>query len=140
MRQPFGFHQQRGIEGDLIEAAHDLLRGRRDGGALHRRDLHDQQLRGLARDGQLIERRIGGIAAVPIGFVLDRHGVMQQRQAGRGDHRIDGDLVIAENPRPAVGDARRRDEEADRPLLAQPLEIDFLVRRIRSGLRSNGLY
>ena len=74
---------------DLVEPFEDFARGRRRPFRLVGRHLHDEQIGGVGGLHQRDERRVGDIAAVPIGFALDLDRVVDERQAGRGQHRLD---------------------------------------------------
>jgi hypothetical protein len=51
-------------------------------------DLHQQQVVGRALGDQRQQRRVAGVAAVPVGLAVDLHRLEQQRQAGRGQHHV----------------------------------------------------
>src|SRR5580693_1515517 len=105
------FADQRGIERDLVDAIHDLA-GRRRRRLPHQRiDLHHQHVLGRGGAEKRKDDRIAEIAAVPVGHAVDLDGAEQQRQAGRGHHRIGGDLVARKNPHPAGLHIGRRDKD-----------------------------
>ena len=52
--------------------------------------------------------------------------MVELRQAGRGEHHVERDLVVAEEPQPAILHRRGADQQADRRGPAQPREIDLL--------------
>ena len=123
------FRHQRGIEGDLVDAAHDLARRGRHLLAHQRIDLHDQHVLGLGRAEERIEHRIAEIAAVPIGHAVDLDRAEHRRQAGRGHHRLGGNLLVRENMQPPGLHIGGGDE--DRPRVgAQALEIDEALDQI----------
>src|SRR5579862_8794416 len=95
------FADQRGVERDLVDAIHDLA-GRRRRRLPHQRiDLHHQHVFGGGGAEKRKDHRIAEIAAVPIGHAIDLDSAEQQRQAGRGHHRIGGDLFARKNPHPS---------------------------------------
>ena len=70
------------------------------------------------------ERRIAGVAAVPVGLAADLDRLEQVRQAGRRHDVVGGQDVAAEDLAPAGPDVGRRDEQLEVVACAQPLEID----------------
>ena len=82
------FLQERGIEGDLVEAVHDLLGGARRARALDRIDRHDQRVLRGAFAHERRHGRVAGIAAIPIGLAVDLDRLEQRRQAGRGEEDV----------------------------------------------------
>ena len=85
----------------------------------------------LERQGN--ERRIGDIAAVPIGHAVDIDGMVQQRQAGRGQDLLRVEIAVAENMQAPVLDPRRRDQQRNPGRGVQPFEIDFGRREWRAA-------
>ena len=72
-----------------------------------------------------VERRIAGIAAVPIGLAVDLDRLEHGRQAGRGEQDVGRHLVVLEHLAAAGANIGGGDEEMDRRL-RQQLEIDQL--------------
>src|SRR6202521_3804537 len=79
------FREQRGVEGDLIDAVEDIARRLRRVFAFHRIGLHQQNVVGARGAEQRKQRRIADVAAVPVGLALDLDGVEEEREA-RGRH------------------------------------------------------
>src|SRR5512143_10844 len=90
------FRQKRRIEGDLVDAAHDLARRGRDFLSHKRIDLNDQHVLGAGRAEERIDDRIAEIAAVPVRHAVDRDGAEYRGQTGRGHHRLGGNLLARE--------------------------------------------
>ena len=75
------FRDQRRVEGDFIEAVHDLA-GRRRRLLPHQRiDLHDQHIFALGGAEERKDHRVAEVAAVPIGHAVDLDGT--KAPAGR---------------------------------------------------------
>ena len=51
--------------------------------------------------------------------------MMQERQAGGGEDRVDRQLAVGQDPELAVADPGRAEQELDLGPLAQALEIDL---------------
>ena len=98
---------ERGVELDLLDALGDIARRLWQPGRLDRRDLNDERVIAFRGADKRDQRRIGRIAAVPIGFAVDFDRMMQQRQAGRGEDRLDGQLGVGQNSQAAVADPGR---------------------------------
>ena len=86
---------------DLLDAPLDVVARARRALRPARRDLDDQEVRGVALHRQRRQRRIGDIAAVPVQLAVDFDRLMQQRQAGRSQDRLDGQLLVAEDAQAA---------------------------------------
>ena len=95
--------------------------------ALDRIDLDDDRVAALGLVEQRPQRRIAGVAAVPIGLAVDDHRLKQLRQAGRGHDVIGGENVAAEDLAAAGPHVRRRDEQLEAVACAQAFEIDGLL-------------
>ncbi|MNE32284.1 hypothetical protein D3C80_1258890 [compost metagenome] len=102
---------QRGVEQDLVQPIHDLTRLTR--GLVADEGVERQQQDIVRRVGveQRPQRRIGQIAAVPIGLTLDLYSLEQVGQAGRGQQDVGRDLSRAEQARPPGADRRGRDDQ-----------------------------
>ena len=94
-------------------------------GALDRIDLHEDRIVRLTFAHQRRDRRIAGIAAVPIVLAVDLDGLEHGRQAGRGEQHVGRDLAVAEHAAVAGADIGGGDEQLDRRS-REPLEIDRL--------------
>ena len=57
----------------------------------------------FAEERKLGDRRVGGVAAIPIGAAVDFHRLEQMRQTGGGEENIDGHPIIAEDLLGAAG-------------------------------------
>src|SRR5436190_23388377 len=88
---------QRGAEADLVEAVRDLLHGARDAGAALRLQPDDEDVARFALVDERAQWRIRGEAAIPVRRVADRHRLVERRQAGRGEERLQRDLARAED-------------------------------------------
>ncbi len=121
---PAQFRQQRGVEADLVHAAHDLAAARRHLAALARIDLHDQHVLGRGRAQKRDHCRIAAVAAVPVRHAVDLDGAEQQRQRGRGHHHLGRDLGAREDAELAGLHVGRRDEQLAPPIVADRLEVD----------------
>ena len=108
--------------------------------ALHRVDVHDHHVAAVAVVDQREDRRVAHVAAVPVGLAVDLDRLEQERQAGRGQHRVGRDLALAEHLHLAGAHVGRGEEQLDRAAaLAQLVEIDGASSTSRSGLRFSGL-
>ena len=125
LREQVCLTQEAGIERELERAAADLVGAARYVGVGHRRQRHDQQvLHAAAHERE--QRRVRAVAAVPVRLAVDHDGLLQRRQAGRREQRIDaqaGGVEQAQAPAVRVG---RRDEQPQRAGPAQALEVDLL--------------
>jgi hypothetical protein len=74
---------------------------------------HQQDVVGRVRIEQRPQRRIGQIAAVPVGLALDLHRLEQVRQAGRGQQDLIGDLGRLEDVGAGVFHRGGGDEQLD---------------------------
>ncbi len=122
--------QQAGVERDLVDAVADG--GRRLGDALARDrvDLHDDRVAAIGFVEQRPQRRIAGIAAVPIGFAVDHGGLEQMRQRRRGHHMVGREDVAAKYCAHAGAHIGRGDEQFRPAALAKLLEIHKLRERV----------
>ncbi len=68
------FADERGVEGDFVDAVHDLARRRRRRLPHQRIDLHHQHVLGGGGAEKWKDDRIAQIAAVPIGHAVDLDG------------------------------------------------------------------
>ena len=117
------FGDQRGVERDLVDAVDDLLRCLRRRRPQHRIDLHHQHVLGVGGAEERKDRRVGGVAAVPVGHAVDLDRLEHVRQRRRGHHRVGVDLVAREDAQPAGVHVGRRDEQRHLALLHR-VEID----------------
>ena len=106
-QQGIDFADQAGIEGDLVQPVHDLGRGARQRLALHRVDLHDQQIMRSRLFHQREQRRIAGITAVPIRLAVHLDRPKHLRQAGRGHDHVQADFLAPESAGTAGAHAGR---------------------------------
>ena len=120
------FLHQRRVEGNLVEPVQDLVGRARQLQPFARIDLHQNGVMRVAFAHQRRQRRIAGIAAVPVRFAVDLDRMEHGRQAGRGKQDVGGDLLVAEDVAAAGAHIGRGDEQLDR-CAGQPLEIDALV-------------
>jgi hypothetical protein len=118
--------QERGVEGDLVHPVVDLERGARDALALQRVDPHQHDVRGRAAVDQGPDRRVAHAAAVPVRVAVDLHRLVEVRQAGRGERRVERELVLAEDPRSPGAHVGGGDEDAERPAGAHRVDVDPL--------------
>jgi hypothetical protein len=89
-------------------------------------DLHQNGVVRVAFAHQRRQRRITGIAAVPVRFAVDLDRMEHGRQAGRGKQDVGVDLLVAEDVAAAGPHIGRGDEQLDRGA-GQPVEIDALI-------------
>ncbi|EWS55571.1 hypothetical protein X551_01584 [Methylibium sp. T29] len=104
---------QAGVEGDLGQAVDDLDTAGRRPLVLQRVDLHQQDVERLGVVDQRVDRRVAGVAAIPVGLPVDRHGLEDERQAGGGQQRIDRQVLAGEDVGLAAAHAGSRDEQRD---------------------------
>ena len=116
--------QQRSIEIDLVDPAHDLARACRHLAALQRIELHDQNILGRGRAQKRQDRRIAAIAAIPIGHAADLDGAKEQRKTGRRHDHFRSDFLAREDARLAGVHIGRRYEQLEATLAADFLEVD----------------
>ena len=153
------FAQQRRVETDLVDPVLDLLRGDRHLIAFQRVDVHDDDVVWQVVSEQREQRRVTGIAPVPIGLpppglrIVDLDRLKHRRQAGRGKDRIGRDLVMGKDPdlagsdgsrayiklRPLVGTdivkVQRLDQRLHRVAIERPIAIGRNRARHRIGPR-----
>ena len=79
------------------------------------------------------QRRIAGIAAVPIGLAVDLDRLKHGRQAGRSEQDVRRHGVVLEHFASAGAHIGRGDEQVDRRL-RQDLEIDQLGKNLAQGI------
>ena len=89
----------------------------------HRIDLHHQHVLGVGGAEERIDRRIGGVAAVPVGHAVDLDRAEHVRQRRRGHHRVGVDLLARKHAQPAGVHIGRRDEQRHLAFLHR-VEID----------------
>ena len=123
------------VEGQAHHARRDLAGPRWQLRIPVRVELDDQGIAGFASLDHRQDRRIGREAAVPVVVPADLHGMMQLRQASRGQDRVDRDLASLEDPRLAAGDLRRSDEEADRRRPAESREVHGVLQQGAEGIQ-----
>ena len=124
------FVDQRRIEGDLVDAIHDLAGGGRCRLPFQRVDLDDQHILGAGGAKKRKDHRIAAIAAIPIRHAIDLHRAKQRRQASRRHNGICCDLLAAENAHAPGLDIGRRNENLQIGIGAQLLEIDKALDQI----------
>ena len=90
------------------------LRRRRRRRARHRVDLHHQHVLALRAAEEREDRRIGGVAAVPVGHAVDFHRAKHIRQRRRGHHRVGVDRRARKDPQPPGVHVGGGDEELQR--------------------------
>jgi len=100
---------------------------------LDRVDLDENRVVRRAFAHQRRDRRVAGVAAVPIGLAVDLHRLEQGRQAGRGEQRVRRDRGVAEHAAPAGAHAGGGDEQLDR-CARQPVEVDGLGQDPAQGI------
>jgi hypothetical protein len=93
---------------------------------LDRVDLDDDNVLAVRSLEQGQDRRVGGVTAVPIVLAVDRHGMEQLRQAGRGQYRLGRDLMRAEDPDLSAAHIPGAHEPLHRRIPAQALEVHRL--------------
>ena len=131
--------EKAGVEGDLVQPVHDVLRRARDRGALDRIDLDDDHVPAGRFVEQRPEGRIAGVAAVPISLVADLNRLEQLRQAGRGHHVVGGQNPASKDLTAAGPDVGRRDEQLRRVERAQALEVDEPRQVVEQGIEVEGV-
>jgi hypothetical protein len=124
---------QRPAEDDLGRAVADGRRAARQALAVDRVDPQHEQDPAAAELGQLQDRRVAAVAAVPVGLAVDLDRVVQLRQAGRGQHHVGGELVLAEDAASAGADPGGGDQTASGCVRAGRRS-----RRARPGARAAG--
>src|SRR4051812_18366499 len=91
--------------------------------------MHNYDILSLAVAYQGEDRRICDIAAVPIMLALDFHGMVESREASRGQDTGRADLRIPEHSDLSGADVRRSEEELHCRSLPQPIEVDHRLER-----------
>ena len=92
---------------------------------LQGREQHHHNVAGFAFVEQRINRRIGGIASIPVRFTVDLDRPGHLRQAGRGQNGVGADLWRAEQPHLARIGVGRGNVELDRAFALKTFEIDL---------------
>ena len=133
------FADQRGIEGDFVDAVHDLARRRRRRLPHQRIDLHHEHILGRRGAEKRKDHRIAEIAAVPIRHAVDLDRAKQYRQAGRGHHRVGGDFFARKNTHAAGLHIGRRNKELQSGIGAQRVEIDEALDQILQRIDVEGI-
>ena len=95
--------------------------------ACHRVDMNHHDIGAVAVIDQGVDGGVAHIAAVPIGFAVDFHRLKQKGQAGGGEHGISGDLRFLEHLDLAGAHIGGGQEQLDRRLPAQAIEIHRLL-------------
>jgi len=120
------FAEQRAIESNLVDAVQDVPRSARRLVAFDRIDLHDDDVFGAGFIEERPERRIAGIAAIPIGRAGDLDSLEQTRQAGRSHDVIGGQLATVKNRGLPREDVRGRNQQFNAFARAKFFKIDDL--------------
>jgi short chain dehydrogenase len=73
------------------------------------------------------QRRIAGVATVPVVLAFDLHRLVDLRQGGRGQQHVGRELIVLEHAPQAGANIRRADDYARGPgIVTQAIEIDPL--------------
>ena len=116
-----------GVEADLADAVDDGACGPRHFGAHDRVDADHDQVARFRTEVKRRQRRIAGVAAVPVVLAVDLHRLVDLRQGGRGEQHVGRELLVLEHAPQARANVRRADEYARAPGIAtQAVEIDAL--------------
>ena len=108
-------------------------------GARQRIDVHDHHVGRGAFVDQRKDRRVAHVAAVPVGLAVDLHRLEQERQAGRGHHRVGRDLGIPEHAHLARAHVGGAQEQLDRRAGAQAREVDRLLEDVLQRVEVQGI-
>jgi hypothetical protein len=95
-----------------------------------RRHLHDEDVRRFRGADKRNERRVGGVAAVPVGLAVQFDRLMDERQTSRSEHGVDRQLHIGQDAQTAVADARGAEQELDLRAFSETREVHFLGQRV----------
>ena len=117
--------QDHGVERHLVQAVQDVGRAARHPRALYRIDRNQNRVLRFALPNERGQRRIAGIAAVPIGLAVDLDRLEHRRQTGRGEQNIRRHGVVLEHLAASGAHIGRGNEQMDRRL-GQDLEVDEL--------------
>ena len=117
--------QDHGVERHFVQAVQDVGGAARDARPLDRVDGNENRVLRFALADERGQRRIAGIAAVPIGLAVDLDRLEHRRQTGRGEQDVGRHGVVLEHLAASGAHIGRGDEEMDRRL-RQDLEIDQL--------------
>jgi multidrug efflux pump subunit AcrA (membrane-fusion protein) len=97
-------------------------------------DLDQQQVVGRALGDQRHQRRVAGVAAVPVGLAVDLDRLEHERQAGGGHDRDNGQLGLLEDAAPAGAHVGRGDKHLESGATVDPLEIDLGGQQVAQGI------
>jgi hypothetical protein len=115
--------QENGIERHLVQPVENLRGRARRFVAIDRIDLNENSVPRLALSNEGGDRRITGIAAVPIRFAVDLYGLEHGGQTGRGKQNVRRNGAVFKHMTAASPDIGGGDEKLY-GRLRQPLEID----------------
>src|SRR5215831_9748230 len=108
------FLEQRGVERDLVQPVEDFARGARRPGSFDRVDRDEKRVLRLAVAYERRDRRVAGIAAIPIRLAIDLDRMEESRQAGGRKQDIGRNLGVAKHAPTAGVNVGRRHEQPDR--------------------------
>ena len=128
------FAQEGRAEAEFAQAHADILGRIRRLAKVQRGQQHEQDVGRRAVVEQRKDRRVGAVAAIPVGLAVDHHGAVDVGQAGRGEQRVDRQFMVVEDAQLARVGVGRRDEQLDRAVLAQTLEIDLRRDDVAQGV------
>ena len=125
---------QAGVEGDLAQPVEDVHAARGRAGAKQRVDLDQQQVERTAVVDERKQRRVAGVATVPIRLAVDLHRLKDERQAGRGQQRVQAQFGAGEHPRLPGVHAGGGDEQRDLAVLHR-LDHHMACQHIAQGVQ-----
>src|SRR5215471_10644770 len=128
--------EQRGVERDLVQPIEDLTRGARRPGSFDRVDGDEKRVVRVALAHERRDRRVAGVAAIPIGRAIDLDRTEERRQAGGGEQDVGCQLGVAKHAPAAGVNVGRRHEQPDRGArdLGKIDRVDEdLVQRVSAG-------
>src|SRR5262249_35556054 len=100
---------------------------------LDRIDLNENRILRVTFPHQRRDRRIAGIAAVPIAFAIDLDRLKQRGEARRRKQHVRRDLAVSKDPATPGAHIGCGDEELDRRL-RQSSEIDAFGKDVTQGI------
>ena len=130
------FLDEAGVEADLVDAVDDVAGAARRFFAPDRVDLDDDDVGRVRVGEQRIERGVAAEAAVPVFLAVDLDGGVHLRQAGRGEHGVDGEVSGTENLGLAGAHVRRGDMDLEVLAGVDAGEIHLFLKQIPQRVRA----
>src|SRR5579863_10026740 len=96
------FLQQRSVERDFVQPVEDFARGAWRARSVEWIDGDEKSVLRLALADERGDRRVAGVAAIPIGLAIDLDRLEKSRKAGGRKQNLGRKLRVAKHP-PATG-------------------------------------